>query len=180
MGLIDEIDKLDLSEDVKAQLRAEHQKETAGSAEEMATLRAKSKQDDVKTDVESLKNLGFSEAPGLLKFVRRVFLSDDDEPAAVLLTDADMQLSGDDVTDAVKREEITVSGAIKKFIELMPRNAEGKLALSDQALLEGNDDKPDDDEENDDKKSKKHGENLAGVTGVSVERTRKRYKGGRG
>lgn len=177
MGLLDTLDTLDLADDVKERIRQEHEGEVSEKTTELSVLRAKARRKDVDDEIENLKKLGFSEAPGLLKFVRRVLLSDDSEPGLVLLSDQEMQLSGDAATGATNKEEISVAGAVRKLIELMPKKDE-KIVLSDQILLDGSGDKPDNDDiVNGDEKTDEHRQNLAKITGQNNTRSRKRYTG---
>lgn len=180
MGILETIDSMDLADDVKERLRREHQEEIAQETAETAQLRAQVRLSSVNEEIEGLKKLGLDQSPGLLKFVRRVFLSDDQEVGLVLLSDNELDLSGDTATGATAREEISVAGAVRKFIELLPRNAEGGLVLSDQALLDDADDTRVNDDDDDDEKSKsdKHRESLGRVIGRPIERTRKRYGSG--
>jgi hypothetical protein len=105
-----------------------------------------------------------------------VLLSGDaEEPGAVLLSDSEMHLSGDAATGATGREEISVAGALRKFVELMPRTQEGKLELSDMQLTDDHG-RPDDGGEPEDK-TDEHRKNLEAITGRSLKRTRKRYGG---
>lgn len=129
MGLLDTLDSLDLSDEVKDQLRREH-------TEEVTPLRTANRRSEVDQDVQTLLDIGFSEAPGAMAFYRRVQLSDDGQPGIVLLSDADMNLSGDDATGATTREGMSAAQVLRKFVELLPKNEEGKLAiaLSDQGL----------------------------------------------
>lgn len=179
MGLLDTLDTLDLSDEVKAQIRADHEAEVAGSSEENARLRALARKQAVEQEVAELSDAGFKENPGLLKFVRRVLLSDDSEPGLVLLSDADMELTGDDATGAAQKEEITVAGAVREFIKLLPKDEEGKIALSDQALASNAGDPPDNGDDDPAKKTEGAKERLGKITGNTVVRTRKRYSGGR-
>lgn len=178
MGLLETLDTLDLSDEVKAQIRQEHETDISGTVTELSTLRAQARRKDVDDEIDNLKKLGFSEAPGLLKFVRRVLLSDDSEPGLVLLSDQEMELSGDDATGATNKEEISVAGAVRRFIDLMPKKDE-KIVLADQVLLDNSGDKPADDDTVDvDEKTDEHRQNLAKITGQSNTRTRKRYASG--
>jgi hypothetical protein len=180
VGFLDELNKLDLADDVKQALVREHTQEATKDAEEVARLRAQARTNAVNEEIDGLKKLGFDQAPGLLKFVRRVFLSDDEQPGAVLLSDADMQLSGDAATGATSREDISVAGAVRQFISLLPKNNEGKLALSDQAIIDNSGDGPErTDAEDPAKKTAGARERLGGITGHTVDRSaRKRYRGG--
>lgn len=135
MGYVEDIQAMDLSDEIKQTLITAHRAEVDPLRVTNQSLAAQSKQTKVEAEVEQLKGIGFAESPGLLKFVRRVYLSDDEEPGAVLLSDTEMGLSGDSSTGSAGREEISVAGAIRKFIELLPKNTEGKLMLSDQATL---------------------------------------------
>jgi len=177
VGLLDTLDTLDLSDEVKEQIRREHESEISGSQSTISTLRAQTKKAKVHQEVEDLKQL-FGDEPGLLKYVRRVFLSDDEEAGLVLLTDSDMELSDDDKTGATSREEVTAAGVLRQFIELLPKK-DGKLALSDQVLLSENTERPSNgDDPTPEEKSAGAKERLGAITGVTVERTRKRYAGG--
>lgn len=173
MGFIEDIEaRTDLSDEIKASIIAAHKGE-------VDPLKAKSRRETVEGEVTQLSNLGFSEAPGLLKFVRRVFLSDDEEPGVVLLSDNEMGLSGDLSTGATGREEMTVAGAIRKFIDLLPVNAEGKLNLSDQVNAADNHGRPDngDGNESEEERVAKHDARVKRLTGSSVKRDRtKRYR----
>lgn len=158
MGLIDEIDKLELSDDVKARLRAEHE-------QEVAPLRASNRRQEVESEIQALGALGLSDSPGLMKFVRRIFLSDDAEPGLVMLSDNELSLSGDVATGANGREEISVADAVRKVFELMPKNAEGKLNLSDQGLVTENHGRPDDGEENEESEHAKRRDSASRWSG---------------
>jgi hypothetical protein len=142
VGLLDTIDSLNLSDDVKARVIQEHQADLGEKDTEITTLRAKDRKSDVEKEIEDLKKLGFSEAPGLLKFVRRIYLSDDDGPGIVMLSDNDLHLSGDERVGATSREEISTAGAVRQLISLLPRNEEGKLELSDQGIAADDTNRP--------------------------------------
>ena len=177
MGILEEIDKLDLSDDVKEKLRQEHQSEFDPIKSENDSLKAKDRRSTVEEEVKGLSSLGFSEAPGLLKFYRRVLLSADaEEPGAVLMSDTELHLSGDAATGATGREEISVASALRKFVELLPRNNEGKLELSDMHLSDDHG-RPEDGGEEQGESSEDHKKNLEKITGRSLSRTRKRYAG---
>ena len=179
MGILEEIDKLDLSDDVKDKLRQEHASELDPLKSERDSLAAKDRRSDVDTEVKGLSDLGLSGSPGLLKFYRRVLLSADaEEPGAVLMSDTELHLSGDVATGATGREEISVAGALRKFVELLPRNNEGKLELSDMMLATEDAARPEDGGEEGKESSDDHRKNLEKITGRSLTRTRKRYAGG--
>jgi hypothetical protein len=177
VGFVEEIEKLELSDDAKQVLLREHGAELDPLKSERDTLKATSRRQDIDGEVEALKSIGFSEAPGLLKFYRRALMSpDSEEPGAVLLSDTELGLSGEEATGATGREEMSVAGALRKFVELMPRNNEGKLQLSDMSLTDDHG-RPEDGGEGGTETSEEHRSNLAKITGREVKRTRKRYGG---
>lgn len=179
MGILEEIDKLELSDDVKEKLRAEHASEFDPLKSENSSLKAKDRRTSVEEEVKGLINLGFSEAPGLAKFYRRVLLSADaEEPGAVLLSDSELHLSGDAATGATGMEEISVAGALRKFVELLPRNNEGKLELSDMMLSTEEHGRPEEGGKEGEESTDDHRKNLEKITGRSLTRTRKRYHSG--
>ncbi len=177
MGLLDEIDKLELSDEAKTKLKQEYGQEVGSKDDELDRLRRRNRKGEVDREIDDLKGLGFSEAPGLLKFVRRVYLSDDDQPGAVLLTDADLELSGDEAVGARSEEEISVAGAIREFIKLMPRSQEGALKLSEQALVSGDHGRPASEEEESEAERTERHARVESTLGRPVERKRERYKG---
>jgi len=179
VGILEEIDKLELADDVKEQLRQEHSREVDPLKSERDSLKAKDRKSSVEDEVKALGSIGFSDAPGLLKFYRRALLSPDAElPGAVLMSDAELHLSGDEATGATGREEYSVASALRKFVELLPRNQEGKLELSDMALSTEEHGRPEEGGEEGKESSEDHRKNLAKITGRTVTRTRKRYGGG--
>jgi hypothetical protein len=175
VGFLDDVKKLELADDLKEKLIQAHQSEIDPYKEQNDKLQAKTKQDSVKREVDDLKALFGEDSVSLLKFCRRVFLSADaEEPGAVLLSDADLELAGDDATGASGREDISVAGALRKFIELMPRTDEGKLKvqLSEQVeeSLAGSN-RPDGDNEED------VSVKASRLAGRPVKRSGKRYAG---
>jgi hypothetical protein len=175
VGFVEEIEKLELSDDAKAVLLREHTSELDPLKSERDTLKATSRQQTVEEEVKALGSIGLSEAPGLLKFYRRALLSpDSEEPGAVLLSDTELGLSGEMATGATGREEMSVAGALRKFVELLPRNNEGKLELSDITLTDDHG-RPEDGGEEGGETSDEHRKNLEKITGRSINRTRSRY-----
>lgn len=175
MGILETIDGMDLSDEQKDKLRQEYSADVDPLKTENDSLKAKDRRSSVEEEVKALGGIGLSAAPGLLKFYRRVLLSGDaEEPGAVLLSDSEMHLSGDAATGATGREEISVAGALRKFVELLPRNNEGKLELSDMNLTDDHG-RPDDKGDGEDEDSDDHKKNLEEITGRSLKRTRKRY-----
>lgn len=173
MGFIEELDKMDLADDVKERLIREHRGEVDPLKNENDSFQAQSRQASVEGEITALSAMGFSESPGLLKYVRRILLSPDvEEPGAVLLSDNEMGLSGDKATGATGREEISVAKAIRGFIEHMPKK-DGKILLSQQAISDDDEGRPANGD--DDEKVTEHKSNLKKITGRTTDRTRKRY-----
>jgi hypothetical protein len=179
VGILETIDALELSDEQKEKLRQEYTADVDPLKSENDSLKAKDRRSAVEEEVKALGSLGFDEAPGLLKFYRRVLLSGDaEEPGAVLLSDSEMHLSGDAATGAKGKEEISVAGALRKFVELLPRNNEGQLELSDISLTDDHGRPEDGGEPNDEDKTNEARENLGRITGRDLKRTRKRYQRG--
>lgn len=175
MGFLDELDKMDLADDVKERLIQEHRGEVDPLKQQNDSFSARSRRESVEAEVTTINAMfGDDGAPGLAKFVRRILLSADaEEPGAVLLSDNEMGLSGDTVTGATGREEISISQAVRGIFERMPKAEDGRIALSDQAIA--NDDEGRPNSGNDDDKAEEHKKNLRSITGRTVDRTRKRY-----
>jgi hypothetical protein len=96
VGILEEIDKLELSDEQKETLRREYSTELDPLKNENDSLKAKDRRQSVDDEVKALAALGLSDSPGLLKYYRRALLSpDSEEPGAVLLSDTEMHLSGD-------------------------------------------------------------------------------------
>ena len=179
MGILEEIDKLELADDVKERLRTEHLSAIDPLKSERDSLKAKDKRSSVEEEVKGLGALGFAEAPGLLKFYRRVLLSADaEEPGAVLMSDSELHLSGDAATGATGREDISVAAALRKFVELLPRNNEGKLELSDMMLSTDDHGRPEDGGEEGKETTDDHRRNMEKITGRSLTRDRSKRYGG--
>jgi hypothetical protein len=177
VGYIEDIQAMELSDEIKQQLITAHRAEVDPLRETNQSLAAQSKRESVEQEVQKLASIGFKDQPGLLKFTRRVLLSDDEEPGAVLLSDNEMGLSGSNSTGGSGREEISVAGAIRKFIELLPKNEEGKLMLSDQATLLEDHGRPDSGGELDeDEKAAERIARTARLAGRPVDRSVSRSK----
>lgn len=174
MGYVEDVQAMELPEEQKQFLLSSYQKEIDPLKTERDSLKAQSKQDSVEADIDKW---GLSDHPGLAKYVRRTLLSPDSEaPGAILLSDSEMGLSGDKATGATGREETSVAAVVRNIFELMPRNEEGKLNLSDQAINTDDHNRPAEGDDDDPaKKSNKARENLAKTTGKKVKRSGKRY-----
>jgi hypothetical protein len=138
VGYEEDIQAMDLADDVKQQLIQAHRAEIDPLRDENRSLSAETKKEKVEAEIDALSGMGFEDAPGLLVWVRRVYLSADaEEPGAVLLADNELGLSGDNASGATGREEISVAGAIRKFVELMPKQDDGKLKINLAAQITG-------------------------------------------
>ena len=179
MGYEEDIQAMDLADDVKQQLIQAHRAEVDPLRDENRTLSAETKKEKVETEIEALKGMGFEDAPGLLVWVRRVYLSADaEEPGAVLLADNELGLSGDNASGATGREEISVAGAIRKFVELMPKE-EGKLKINLAAQITGEDDhgKPESGEEkSEEERATERRERASRLSGRPIDRAAVRAK----
>lgn len=98
--------------------------------DENVKLKGENRESKVEKRITELSELGLSERPGALKLYRQVFLSDDGGPALVLLSD-----------DGQEKERLTARDILDRFIEAV-KGSDGKVVLSDQALVSGNDIKP--------------------------------------
>lgn len=176
MGYVEDVMKMDLSDDVKQNLIQAHESEINPLRQTNQSLSAKTRRDAVEAEVKEFADMGFEEEPGLLKYLRRILLSADaEEPGAVLLSDDEMGLSGDLATGAKGREDISVAGALRGFINLLPRDKDtGKVLLSDQAIASEDEDRPSGGDSGDSDGARKR---LGNLTGKDLSRSSrgKRY-----
>jgi hypothetical protein len=121
------LDGVELSDDQRAAIQ--------NVLDENATLRKDNREGKAEKRVAELSELGLNERPGALKLYRQVFLSDDGGAAIVLLSD-----------DGQEKERLTALDILDRFIEAV-KGSDGKVVLSDQALVSGNDIKPPNDAE---------------------------------
>lgn len=98
--------------------------------DENQKLKGENREGKAETRIAELSELGLNERPGALKLYRQVFLSDDGGAAIVLLSD-----------DGKEKERLTALDILDRFIEAV-KGSDGKVVLSDQALVSGNDVKP--------------------------------------
>jgi len=171
MGVLESIAKLDLSDEEKEALRKEYR-------EEVQPLRTNSKRNEVDAEIALLSDAGFETAPGALAFFRQVMLSDDGEPGLVLLSDDELNLSGDDATGTKKREGISTADTLRKFVSLLPRTQEGKLDLGAQVNLSDDHGKPEEGDPSDEDKRDERRNSLGRATGRAIKPvSRSRYGG---
>lgn len=120
----EELDRLELSDEQRAAIQS--------LVEENARLSAVSREADAdRRIVELSDDLGLKERPGFLKFYRQVMLSDDGGPAAVLLSE----------DNSGSNEQVTALEILDRALEAL-KGSDGKVVLSDQALVSGNDNRP--------------------------------------
>lgn len=117
----EELDRLDLSDEQRAAFQS--------ILDENATLSASARESDAEKRVSELEEMGLKERPGFLKLYREVMLSDDGGAAVVLLSD------GQD------KEKLTAIEILDRALDAL-KTDEGQVALSDQALVSGNDNPP--------------------------------------
>jgi hypothetical protein len=118
----EELDRLDLSDEQRAAFQS--------ILEENAALSAKAREADVDARVSELEEMGLKERPGFLKLYREVMLSDDGGAAVVVFSDA-----------SEEKEKLTAVEILDRALDAL-KDDEGKVALSDQALVSGNDTPP--------------------------------------
>ena len=116
------LDGVELSDEQRAAIQS--------VLDENSTLKSENRAGKAESRIAELSELGLSERPGALKLYRQVFLSDDGGAAIVLLSD-----------DGKEKERLTALNILDRFIEAV-KGSDGKVVLSDQALVSGNDIKP--------------------------------------
>jgi hypothetical protein len=186
VGFNEDLDGLDLAEDVKARLRQAHDSEVDPLRSRAENAEALDRKARVTTEITELSDMGWDKAPAALAYARRVFLSPDaDEVGAVLLSDAELELSGDEATGARVKEDVSAAHVLRTFLGLLPKTQEGKLAmaLSDQGIAVDDHGRPansgDDAGETAEEKTTKHKESLGRALGTTIGRPSrdKRYGG---
>lgn len=116
MSALLDLSKLELSDSDRTALEA--------VLSENSKLKAERHREAVETEVTRVMGLGLSENTGFVKLYRRLLLADDGEPAIVLSDESTGQNQG-----------VSLTSALKSMIDALPKNAEGKIVLSDQALV---------------------------------------------
>lgn len=118
----EELDRLDLSDEQRAAFQS--------ILDENAALAAKTREADADARISELEGMGLKERPGFLKLYREVMLSDDGGPAVVVLSDS-----------SDEKEKLTAVEILDRALDAL-KDDEGQVALSDQALVSGNDNPP--------------------------------------
>jgi len=119
---IEALDQLELSDEARVALQ--------GILDENATLRSHNRASDADKRIDELKGLGLQERPGFLTLYRQIFLSDDGGAAVVLLSDSGQE-----------KERLSALQILDRALEAL-KDSDGKVVLSDQQLVSGNDDPP--------------------------------------
>jgi hypothetical protein len=197
VGYLEDLDAMDIPQETKDALRAAHLSEVDPLRAREQQLARENKRDKVEEEIKSLGALFAdddgniaSNAISLLKFTRRLYLSDTDadpneEPGVILLADHELGLSGDEATGAHTQQAITAAGAVREFIKLLPTKEDDgklKLHLSDVALLADDHSREPGSGavENSDDEHSQRADHLSSATGLErPKRTRRRYSGGR-
>lgn len=107
----------------------------AGIVEENSSLKRENSKSEVSAEIQRVRDLGFKEEAGFSGFLRQyedILLSDDGEPAQILL-------SHDDSGNEISKKQVTASELVKSLINAVPTDKEGKILFSGQALDGGND-----------------------------------------
>jgi hypothetical protein len=182
MGFVEDVMALELDDDMKADIIAKHKAEHDPLKEDHDKLVASSRKDKVETEIAQLSDMGFKEAPGLLAWTRRVLLSPDaEEPGAVLLSDSELGLSGDKASGATGREEMSGAAILRKFIQLLPKNEEGKLKVELSEQVDTGDHEKPEGEDDPDKIAAEAAARRERLTGRPLDRKAvrsKRYRQG--
>ena len=118
----EELDRLDLSDEQRAVFQS--------ILEENAQLSAKTREADADVRISELEEMGLKDRPGFLKLYREVMLSDDGGPAVVVFSDG-----------SEEKEKLTAIEILDRALDAL-KDDEGQVALSDQALVSGNDNPP--------------------------------------
>ena len=118
----EELERLELSDETRAAL--------SDVLKENAELKARQREASVDKRIDELKELGLNERPSALKLYRDVMLSDDGGPAVILLSD-----------EGQEKKQLSAVEILDQFIVAI-KGSDEKVALSDQALVTGDDDKP--------------------------------------
>jgi len=129
-----DMDKLELSDEAR-ELIEHQQTELAENKEELAKVKADNQKHEVESKIENLKKIGLDQYPGLLKFIRNVYLSDDGGTAILLSEEENGKES---------KSKLTSTQIVDGFVEALPKE-DGKIKLSEQILEIDNDNKPEDD-----------------------------------
>lgn len=119
-------DDTNLSEptaDYEAELQATNTKLSEQDAK-IRDLERELHKKSVAEKIGGLKEVGFSEFPGLLKTIEELYLADEGEAVATLT----LSEEGSEPTDV----ELTVSDVVTRIVEAMPKSDDGSLKFGEQ------------------------------------------------
>jgi hypothetical protein len=122
-----DLESLNLSDDQRTALEAQLAAEDE-DAKELERLRKEARVREVDDKIAELSEAGLKDNPGVLKFVKSVFLSDDQKPSILLSDDGSAQ-----------GEPQSVTKIFDEFFGLL-KNQQGKIALSTQSADLSDDD----------------------------------------
>lgn len=126
------------------QIKLSEEKAAREAAEKRAReAERKARVSDIEARVLELGESGLDKYPGTLKEIRKIMLSDDGQPAVLLLSEE----------TGKEGENITATDIVERVIASLPHTEDGKLNLSEQALVEGDRDKPKTEEEEEEESS---------------------------
>jgi phage I-like protein len=119
-------DDANLSEDItKLSEKVDLAENTISEKESrIAELERKLRASSVKERIQELKEIGFSEYPGMLKKIEELYLADEGSAVATLTLSED----GKDT-----EVELSVTDIVNTIVDSMPKDDSEKLAFSDQA-----------------------------------------------
>lgn len=119
------LDGLNLSDEQRQALEAQLSAQEADQ-QELERLRAERREAEVDKKIDDLKEIGLSDNPGVLKLLRRIYLSDDNKPTAVLLAD-----------DGADEKTVSLTEAFDMFLNALKNQETGRLEFADQGLVNG-------------------------------------------
>lgn len=123
------LDGLNLSDDQRTQIEAQFAAEDE-NAQELERLRTEARTREVDDTIAELSESGLKDNPGVLKYIRNIFLNDDQQPSILLSEDGSSE-----------RKPTSVTDAFTGFLNLL-KNQDGKIKLSTQSAdLSADDDR---------------------------------------
>lgn len=122
---LDGVELSDLTPEARARIQS--------VLDENVKLRKSNREGDIDSRINELKELGFSDRPGALKFYRQVALDDDGGVAVVMFSDKPES----------ERKRVSAIEILDQFIDALKVN--DSITFSDQHFESGNDNKPPED-----------------------------------
>lgn len=131
----------DARKEIADEIRSEFSEKFTGVTDENEKLRKQVHEMKVNERVEELKKIGFATEPGLLAEIQKLMLADQGNVVMKLSETGD---NGDEPKEA----SLTASDIIERLIDALPKK-DGKVVLSEQALITDDHDAPPSKVEND-------------------------------